>query len=84
MKKLMLVVSIALFTLATVGSMTAQGDMALNEALAEGRCCEDVGTCFPTGCATSDCSKPGEYWRDDGKDCDGKVIKTSMATEMVP
>ena len=74
MKKLLLLASIVLFTMATIGTVSTKGDLKVNEALAAGDCCdEDKSTCFPTGCHSSDCSEEDKYWKSDGK-CDDSVL----------
>ena len=66
----MLLASIVLFTVATIGTLSTDGNLQVNEALAGGTCCpEDEAVCFPTGCNSSDCSIAEKYWRTDGKSC---------------
>ena len=71
----MLLASIALFTLATIGSMSSNGNLQVSEALAGGTCCPDEGTCFPTGCSTLDCSVADSYWRSDGLKCSAASVE---------
>ena len=70
MKKLILLASILLFSLASITSMHNSRDLKLNEAMAGGTCCyEKLSICVPDGCSGGDCSEGNRWWRSDGKKC---------------
>ena len=71
MKKLILLLAIGLFSIASFTTIQNTDDLKLNEALAGGSCCSTSRTdsCYPDGCSSSDCAVANSWWRGDGKAC---------------
>lgn len=79
MKKIVLLASVVLFTVATIGTISSGGNLAVNEALAGGTCCPtDEGNCDPPGCSDPSCVIENNFWRSDGKRCSAAVEEHLM------
>ena len=83
MKKLMLLASVVMFSVATIGSISSSGDLKVNEAFAAGTCCDGQGgTCYPNGCQSADCAVDNAWWRSDGKRCNAPYDKVEEPVQV--